>query len=87
MLIFESSNLLLPTPVVTGLVMLVRWLQGRDYRFISDHERTCVRFSLGSNETTAVLNPTMLLHTEPPEFGRDIASKNSSLRLHAISLG
>jgi hypothetical protein len=28
-LIWESSNLLLLIPVVIGLVMLVRWLQGR----------------------------------------------------------
>ena len=28
-LIWESSNLLLLVPVVIGLVMLVRWLQGR----------------------------------------------------------
>ena len=29
MFIWESSNLLLLVPVVIGLVVLVRWLQGR----------------------------------------------------------
>jgi hypothetical protein len=28
-LVWESSNLLLLIPVVIGLVLLVRWLQGR----------------------------------------------------------
>jgi hypothetical protein len=45
MLIWESSNLLLLIPVVIGLVMLVRWFQGRavfterDWRFLFGHSR------------------------------------------------
>jgi hypothetical protein len=42
-LIWESSNLLLLIPVVIGLVMLVRWFQGkavfteRDWLLVLDH--------------------------------------------------
>ena len=56
-LIRESSNLLLLIPVVIGLVMLMRWFQGRavftqrDWLFLTGQPRGKVlsRFTCGSN--------------------------------------
>jgi hypothetical protein len=76
-LIWKSSNLLLLIPVVIGLVMLVRWFQGRalfterDWLLLLGHPREKV-FTLRL-WLRFIIFLLLAMVTIPPSFGREDA--------------